>query len=234
MTGRRSPYAERQVLIIAFAAGALAALVSLVLLAHGAWAHTSEARFSPPSCIDGAAWSATLSITATNVELDPVATVSDAASPFDVHVGAAWRQLFTSRLDSMTVSVRLRWSDGFTKDLGSFTATRPDGCTPPPSSPPAPVPVAPDVSIAAPTSVVPPPAESTTTSSSATTVPPPSTPATTAPPAKRTPPAPSGVAVAQLPVTGSGTELLVRVVVALVLAGAFLLLVVRRRSRSSR
>lgn len=237
MTGRRSAYAERQVLIIALAVGVLAALVSLVVLAGGAWAHTSEATFTGEKCIvDGAAWSATLTITATNVELDPVATVSTAASPYSVHVGASWSQLFTAQSDSITVAVALRWSDGFTKDLGSFTASRPTGCTPPASSPPAPVPSTPTVLIP-PVVITPAPAvpvDSTTSSSSAPPAPPPSARATTAPPARRTPPAPSGVAVAQLPVTGSATALLGKVAVALIMIAVFLIAAARRSRRADR
>jgi LPXTG-motif cell wall-anchored protein len=98
-------------------------------------AHSSGATFSNARCADNSVWNADLAITATNPELHPTATIQTSASPIsNAHVPYNHTFIIPNTRDSYTVSIVLRWDDGFTEDLGSFTAHRPTGCVVPPTT----------------------------------------------------------------------------------------------------
>jgi hypothetical protein len=98
-------------------------------------AHSSGATFTNARCADNNVWNADLAITATNPELHPTATIQTSASPIsNAHVPYNHTFIIPNTRDAYTVSIVLRWDDGFTQDLGSFTAHRPTGCVVPPTT----------------------------------------------------------------------------------------------------
>jgi len=92
--------------------------------------HTSAAAFTDAHCLDSGAWQATLTINGTDLNKNPVATISNTQAP--LKVGLPYSHPFTmpASAKTFTVSIVVDWNDGVHNDLGTFTADRPDGCTP--------------------------------------------------------------------------------------------------------
>jgi hypothetical protein len=100
-------------------------------------AHTAQAGFSPATCFESGAWGATLTITATNLELDPQATITVNGQPPMNPVAVPYTHQYTAMAGdaTLTASAHIVWTDGFTQNVGPFVAHRPDGCTPPTTQP---------------------------------------------------------------------------------------------------
>jgi hypothetical protein len=99
--------------------------------------HTAQAGFSPATCFESGAWGATLTITATNLELDPQATITVNGQPPMNPVAVPYTHPYTAMAgdSTLTASAHIVWTDGFKQDVGPFIAQRPDGCTPPTTQP---------------------------------------------------------------------------------------------------
>lgn len=115
--------------ILAAAAG-ITLGAGLLIPAGIADAHTGDGGLTNPRCLDGTAWAVTLNLTADYLNLNPTATVIYTGN---VMQGAPvpYSHQFTTQGSTFTASAHIVWSDGFTEDVGPWTATKPGGCTPP-------------------------------------------------------------------------------------------------------
>lgn len=194
-------------------------------------AHTGGGGLTNARCLTGDAWAVTLNLTGDYLELHPTATITYTGNQMQ---GAPipYTHQFTLTGPTFTASAHIVWTDGFTKDVGPFTANRPDGCVPPTTQPgttttttcamaipprgdcggpipdattvPPPTTIAPVVE---PTTILP---DTTTTSPARAVTPPPTNP----PAAHQT--------VGQLPTTGGTSTMLVALGVVMLAFGAIL------------
>jgi len=120
------------------AAGALVALGVAAQSTDYAWsapifAHKGSGGFTNATCLNSGAWQATLSVTGTNPELHPMATVTFNGQPPMNPVAVPYSHNVTAppSQSTLTASAHIVWDDGFTQDVGPYVAHRPEGCTPP-------------------------------------------------------------------------------------------------------
>jgi hypothetical protein len=226
-------------------AGLAAAIIPLGIAAFAgsASAHTASALTTDAVCLNQTgAWKFNLTVTVTNPELNPVATIANSASPYTVHT-FPYTTTFTETGKQATVRVTTVWSDGFKTDSGVLTVKAPAGGCVPATTVPAPTTTT-TCSAAVPPrqdcgGVVPPPTVEPTTvvPPPDSTIPPVSSPVTPAPAApttavRRASPT-TAAAVAELPHTGAGNSPRnVAIAFAMTGLGIALVLVTRRRDRT--
>lgn len=89
--------------------------------------HSGGSVWLDSNCLPNGAWQATLNITATNPELNPVAHITDPATDYDVAVPFVKVYTLPGTQADETVKVVITWSDGFTVLTGTHTIERPAG-----------------------------------------------------------------------------------------------------------
>jgi hypothetical protein len=216
--------------------------IGIVGFAGVASAHDATVNLTGKHCTDTGAYTGTLTITPTNLELHPVADIENSGH-YQVSTFPYVHQLVTD--SSTTYSVNVTWNDGFHVGPKVVTLTMPDGgCGPVQTVPPPTVPTSPppaQIVTAPPTTPVPTPDVPTTvkvcTDGQPPSVPvedgsvvcpeffPPTTAVATAVTVK-----PKMVQPITLPTTGAPTVPIVGAALALIFAGSTMLFVRKRAS----
>ena len=96
------------------AAAGITIAAGVLIPASLADAHTAQASIATAHCLSQGGWGATFSVTPTDLDKAPVATISGDASQYTITTFPYSTTVTDSTPDARTFHVHILWNDGFT------------------------------------------------------------------------------------------------------------------------